>query len=320
MVVLLGLGGGFLQGCALGNSQSVTWEQRAPASQPQTSKVIGGARVSGASASEGFAIVGDAGVWNPHTRQVRDSIQRAGLKRLVMPGDNLYNRFSTYEQEWSPWKQAGFIFEAVAIGNHNAGFGAETAYFNMPGQAYAQVISDQVRFIMLNSDSKESVSEQAEWFQQQLESAREPFVFVMFHHPIVTLSSMHDWTERQGFQTRVRPLLYRYREKITALIVGHDHFAGLYSVGELPVILSGATHEMREPEVRNGEQAGLSVVTQYMYSGSPTWVKLTLPNGRELGSNVMVADFIRATDDHVDCSVQLVTGKAARPAAHCKNR
>jgi|GEM_PF-1232910 len=275
--------------------------------------VIGQDRVSQAGVAEGYAVIGDAGVWNENTRAVRDSIQRSGIRRLIMPGDNLYNPLSTYDREWLPWKKAGFLFEAVAIGNHHLGYDREAAYFEMPGQVYAQVLPGVARFLVLNSDSRDSVEQQADWLQEQLEQATEPAVFAIFHHPPVSLTSMHEWKEREDFHKRIRPLLFENRDRLTGLLVGHDHLAGLYDVDGLPVILSGATHELRGVERAKEKQAGFTVKTQWVFDGKPTWVRLK----RVVSGNSWLAEFVRAADDQVSCSVTLVSGRPGVPSAGC---
>ncbi len=276
--------------------------------------LIGRDRISQATPESGFAVIGDAGVWNDNTRSVRDSIQRAGIRRLVMPGDNIYNPFSNYDREWSPWKTAGFVFEAVAIGNHHLGYDREVAYFDMPGQVYAQVMPGAARFLILNSDSRDSVEQQASWLREQLKTAQEPAVFAIFHHPPVSLTGMHGWKEREEFQNAIRPLLFENRDRITGVLVGHDHLAGLYDIDGLPVILSGATHELRGVERAKEKQAGYTVKTQWVFDGKPTWVRLKRESG---SSSLWQADFVRAADDRVSCSVTLVGGRPGVPSSTC---
>jgi len=304
--------GGFSRGRGLGFWVVLTafcFGQAAATAAP----LIGRDRLSAANPEQGFAVIGDAGVWNDNTRSVRDSILRSGIRRLVMPGDNIYNPFSTYDREWSPWKTAGFLFEAVAIGNHNLGYDRETAYFDMPGEVYAQVLPGVARFLILNSDSRDSVDQQAAWFREQLRAAQEPAVFAVYHHPPVSLTSMHGWKEREDFQKKTRPLLFEYRNRLTGVLVGHDHLAGLYDIDGLPVILSGATHELRGIERAKENQAGHAVKTQWVFDGKPTWVRLKLQSA----GGAWQADFVRAADDRVSCSVQLSSGRPGTPSADC---
>ncbi|MFN9068247.1 MAG: hypothetical protein ACK5V3_13525, partial [Bdellovibrionales bacterium] len=69
--------------------------------------------------AQGFqmAVVGDAGKPGNEMEALKQSLLQAGQKVLVMPGDNLYK--GTDEKAWDSWKQEGFQFPVVAIGNHH---------------------------------------------------------------------------------------------------------------------------------------------------------------------------------------------------------
>jgi hypothetical protein len=178
--------------------------------------------VSDASADTQMAVIGDAGRTTPSSRLVRESIAKSGIQRLVLPGDNLYS--GSYQSVWNPWISARLSFDVVAIGNHNGGYRQETAFFSMPSEYYAKVI-DGARFLVLNSDNESTAAAQANWLNTELRSAREPLVFVVYHHPSYTISTFHNWEEKAVFQRALRPVIWANRAKITALLVGHDHVA-----------------------------------------------------------------------------------------------
>jgi len=278
--------------------------------------LIGETREVDSFPSDGFAVIGDAGYWNSFARQVRDSIHRASVRHLVLPGDNLYNPLSSYEAVWTPWRDLGFLFDVVAFGNHHGGYDVEARYFDMPGAAYAQVYGQDLRFLVLNSNAKSDIEVQARWFEEQLQTAQETFVIPVFHHPPLTVSTLHRWKEREAFHLQIRPLLLKYRDRITTLLVGHDHLAALYSIEGIPMLLSGATHDVRDAEVRNEVQEGLRLRTHWMFDEKPYWVRLRLPRGSKAASE-LEADFIRATDDRLRCSVVLRTGAPALPQSNC---
>jgi hypothetical protein len=281
-----------------------------------TGVLIGETREEPSVPTAGFAVIGDAGYWNSSTRQVRDSIHRASVRHLVLPGDNLYNPLSSYEAVWTPWRELGFLFQVVAFGNHHGGYDVEARYFDMPGAAYSQVYGQDLRFLVLNSNTKRDIEVQARWFEEQLQTAQETFVVPVFHHPPLTVSSLHGWQEREAFHRQIRPLILKYRDRITTLLVGHDHLAALYSIEGIPMILSGATHDTRDAETRNEVQEGLRLRTHWMFDEKPYWVRLRLPRGSKVTSE-LEADFIRATDDRLRCSVVLRTGAPAAPKANC---
>ena len=109
----------------------------------------------------------------------------------------------------------------------------------MPAEFYSRVLNDTARFIVLNSDNSANVKEQAAFLDKELQAAQ--MIFVVFHHPSLTVAhNGHIWTEKKAFQQAVRPIFAKYRAKITALIVGHDHLASLHHFDDLPVVLSAA--------------------------------------------------------------------------------
>ncbi len=240
-----------------------------------------------------FAIIGDAGKFNSNTKLARDSIARSGVKDLVLPGDNLYS--GTYSQHWTPWSD--FEFSVVAIGNHNDGFANEVKFFEMPGEYYVKTVQG-VRFIVLNSENKKSYAQQASWFEKQLQDKTAPLpTYVVWHHPPYTVTSFHDWEERRDFQEAMRPLLKKYRERITALLVGHDHIGASYCLDTLPMIVSGAIWETRTPQKMSyWDKDGTRVEQRWIYpEDTIVWAKLDV-DSESKESNL---SFIRAEDDQV---------------------
>ncbi len=261
-----------------------------------------------------LALVGDAGYWSRLTQQVRDAVLRSGVQRLVLPGDNLYEpQNDTYEKVWAPWKQKGLLFEMAAIGNHHGGYAVEVAFFGMPAEHFAKVYPGLARFIVLNSNRTTHVPEQMAFADAELTRAEEPFVFLVYHHPTYTLTSYHSWKEKQVFQLAIRPLLVKHRAKLTALLLGHDHIASLVTFGDLPAIVSGATHDTRKPEPRDDVQQGTPVRTRWLYDHKPYWVRLdldsTAPDAR--------FRFIRAADDHVSCTARIARGTEVQLESDC---
>lgn len=194
---------------------------------------------------ESFGIVGDAGVKISRTEALRKSLISANVLQLIMPGDNLYIPTNSYEFVWDVWKQSGFQFPLVAIGNHHKGYANEVAYFKMPGEYYA-VERKGALFIVLNSDNEKNAAKQIAWADQVLTKSQYPLNFIVFHHPTVTTSKMHEWTEKKEFQKGMRVILKKHTQKITSLIVGHDHSAGMYLLDSTPMVLSGASWESRD--------------------------------------------------------------------------
>jgi hypothetical protein len=223
---------------------------------------------------DSYAIVGDAGKKNAITQALRQNLAAHKMFRLIMPGDNLYKFFDTYASVWDIWKQEGFLFPLVAIGNHNKGYANEVAYFQMPGEYYA-FESKGALFLVLNSDNASNFGQQHYWLDQALTKSQYPLNFVIYHHPSATLSGMHEWEEKKGFQRGMRAIIKKHAQKITSLIVGHDHAAGLFTMNETPLILAGASWESRGiklPPVKDPEftVSGLWATTM----GGYWWARL----------------------------------------------
>ncbi len=258
-----------------------------------------------------FAIIGDAGLWNASAKLTRDSIARSGIQRTILPGDNLYS--GSYEGIWSNWTQLGFLFDVVAIGNHNGGYQQEINYFKMPGEYYSKVYPKLARFIVLNSDDTRNVKEQMAFLEKELMSATEANVFLVYHHPTYTLSGTHRWTEKQSFQLGIRPLIWKYRGIISGIMVGHDHLAMLAHFNDLPVILSGAAKSQRNDGPTNNVQDGVHVTTEWFFDKHPYWTKMTLNSN----SNKVDIAFVRSSDDRESCTATIQTGQRAQLGATC---
>lgn len=205
---------------------------------------------------DSYAIVGDAGIRNSTTELLRKNLAANKMSQLIMPGDNLYLPKSTYSSTWDIWKQEGFQFPLVAIGNHNKGYANEVAYFQMPAEYYYKE-SKGALFIVLNSDNTATASQQIAWLDKVLTQSQYVFNFLVYHHPTITVTDTHEWEEKKVFQIGMRQIIKKHASKITSLIVGHDHAAGIFTLDGLPMILSGASWEsrsiklpiMKDPEI-----------------------------------------------------------------------
>lgn len=262
-----------------------------------------------------LSLLGDAGRWNASTKKLKESMERVGVKSLVMPGDNLYK--GTYEAAWEPWFKAGFEFPIVAIGNHNDGYQKEIQFFSMPAEVYSKTVDGFLKFIVLNSDNKKNIDMQMEFLNSELTSAVEPFVFVVYHHPTYTLTKDHTWPERREFQVAIRPLLSKHRQKITAVVLGHDHIASMGHFGDLPYILSGAGQNLRRGTAVDNVQAGVRVKSEWLKAEEEIWIQLEASRGAAGPGQVVELKAIRAKDDRVLCTAQISTGQLAQFGADC---
>lgn len=260
-----------------------------------------------------FGLVGDGGTWNADVQQVHDSLLRYQVKYLVMPGDNIYEGDS-YGAIWDRWIAEGFKFDVTAIGNHTLGYQKEIEYFHLPGEYYSLVYDKFVEFVVLNSDNEDNTSKQARFLENALNNSTAKFVFIVYHHPSYTLSAFHQASEKKQFQNAIIPVLEKYRSKITALVVGHDHVSLIAHFNDLPVLLSGSTHEQRPHIPFNYTKKSVKIKTNWYNDKSALWARLTV----NTASNTAQVDFIRGYDDKSLCSVLIVTGQAGQLTSNCK--
>ena len=86
--------------------------------------------------AESFGVIGDCGMIAPLARKTRLSMDYAGITQLILPGDNIYDVYKSYDEVWRTWINRGFKFGIVAIGNHTLGYKEEARYFGMPAEYY----------------------------------------------------------------------------------------------------------------------------------------------------------------------------------------
>jgi predicted phosphodiesterase len=248
--------------------------------------------------SSTYAVIGDAGHWTDDARRVRSSLLKSKATTLILPGDNLYDTRLEYQQVWSHWTKLGFTFPVVALGNHNRSYVEEMEYFKMPAEFFATVI-DETRFIVLNSDNTLTVREQASFLRTQLAAAKEKFVFLVYHHPPVTIR--HNWREKEAFHVLTRPIILEFEKKITAILVGHDHLASLVEMNGIPVVVSGAVFESFLTPARNYTDQGLTVSTKWVSRGGFYWTRMDVDHARE---EVWI-NFVRSDVEEVSCSARI---------------
>jgi len=97
-------------------------------------------------------------------------------------------------------------------------------------------------------------------------------------------------------------------------MVGHDHIASMMEFGDLPVILSGATQDIRFGFPPEGVQEGIQITNHWYFDFHSYWVRLTVDD--ELDTTQV--EFVRAKDSQVMYTTQLTTGKrlATAPCVH----
>lgn len=248
--------------------------------------------------SQSLAVMGDSGEASSELDKLKKSVLKEQIQSVVMPGDNLYA--GTYEQVWNSWKSTGFNFDVTAIGNHNSGYATEVKYFAMPGEYYSTV-KNGARFIVLNSDNTKNVAEQFTFLNKEVLNAKEKLIFVVYHHPTFTVTSSHVWTEKKDFQLKMRDFLRRQGQKISALILGHDHITSFIEFGRVPVILAGSGREVRSAKAVSFPEDGFQIETKYLAPKVQHWVKMDI----SAAGDEAVLNVIRVSDNAKVCTAQL---------------
>lgn len=248
--------------------------------------------------SQSLAVMGDSGQASPELDKLKRSVAKEQIQSVVMPGDNLYA--GTYEQVWNSWKSAGFNFDVTAIGNHNGGYPVEVKYFGMLGEYYS-IVKNGARFIVLNSDNKKNVAEQFTFLSKEVLNAKEKLIFIVYHHPTFTVTTSHAWTEKKDFQLKMRDFLKQQGQKISALILGHDHITSFIEFGRVPVILAGSGREVRSAKAVSFPEDGFQIETKYLAPKVQHWVKMDI----SAAADEAVLNVIRVSDNAKVCTAQL---------------
>lgn len=263
--------------------------------------------------TQSFAILSDAGQFNENIDYLKDSLLKFGEKRLIMAGDHVYEHGKPHQEIWGSWHN-DFDFYAVALGNHHQGYDKLESFFGLPGEYYA-VASEGHRFIVLNSDNKQNVEEQTRFLEMELESADEPFVFVLYHHPFASISSLHHWKERENFHRQTLPILQKYKDKIFAMFFGHDHIASAMTIDGIPVFLAASTFQSRQSTYHDylDQDRGIHVKTHWNYLTGRYWLRMQLEFELERAR----FDYIRVGKDEIDCTIFLKQDKKMDVQKNC---
>ncbi len=245
----------------------------------------------------GMAVMGDAGLAGSELNALKNSVITEKVTSIVMLGDNLYK--GSYELVWDNWKQSGLSFDITAIGNHTNGYAQEVQYFNMPGEYYSKV-KDGARFIVLNSDNTNTVSQQFSWLNQEIKQVTEKLVFLVYHHPTYSVTNKHSWTEKKEFQLQMREFLKKNSLRITALFLGHDHMSQFLMFGSVPVVIAGSGRESRNEAPVSFTENSVKIETKFMAPSQPHWGLLEI----SAGATEATVTFVRVADQKRSCTAR----------------
>ena len=263
-----------------------------------------------------FGLAADLGKKNQNQKLVLESLLTRHIDKLIMAGDNLYQTNSTYEETWSEYTKNKISFAVTAIGNHNLGYKTEMSFFQMPGEYYVKTYGKRIQFIVLNSDNADNVAEQFKFLEKTLQASDEKNInFLVYHHPTYTISRFHKWNEKKEFQLKMRDIFKKYKNKITAVLIGHDHLTSLGHFGDIPYILTGATQDTRSDKPTNNTQDGVPVSTEWFFKGNPTWAKLVIDDK----TSRISLQFVDAKKKQAVCDADIQPDRKVVLAKNCSD-
>jgi predicted MPP superfamily phosphohydrolase len=221
--------------CVVGTACATTGQQAGPAApagvtvaaaQPQASAQA--TPLPNRSDSLKFLVFGDFGTGGRAQyelgAQMFTLFGRFPFEMVALVGDNLYGSQrpqdyrTKFEQPYKPLLDAGVKFYA-SLGNHDQREQRYYKLFNMDGRLYYsyKAPKQDVRFIAL--ETTYMVPEQVKWLENELQSAKEEWKIVYFHHPLYSSGGRH------GSDTKLRatlePLFVKYG--VSVVFTGHDH-------------------------------------------------------------------------------------------------
>jgi predicted MPP superfamily phosphohydrolase len=175
-----------------------------------------------------FLVFGDFGTGGRRQyelgAQMASLYERFKFELVALVGDNLYGSQrpqdyrSKFELPYKPLLDAGVKFYA-SLGNHDQREQRYYKLFNMEGRLYYsyKAPKQDVRFFTL--ETTYLVPEQVKWLENELQSAKEEWKIVYFHHPLYSSGARH------GSDTKLRatlePLFVKYG--VSVVFTGHDH-------------------------------------------------------------------------------------------------
>jgi predicted MPP superfamily phosphohydrolase len=210
-----------------------------------------------ASDSLKFAIIGDNGTGDTPEydvgRQMATARNRFPFELVMMLGDNMYGRqqpqdfVDKFQRPYAALLRAGVPFYA-ALGNHDSPSNRSFQPFHMDGERYYTFAQKDVRFIVLDSNAMDQA--QLSWLQSQLESARESWKLVFFHHPLYSDGKRHGPSVE--LRVLLEPLFVRYG--VSAVFSGHDHiYERTQPQHGITYFIEGSSGQLRKGDVKRSD-------------------------------------------------------------------
>jgi Calcineurin-like phosphoesterase len=203
-----------------------------------------------------FAVIGDNGTGATPQYEIAKQMQtwhdKFPFVLVLMMGDNIYgsDRPQDFVKKFeSPYKtllDGGVKFYA-SLGNHDSPEQRLYKFYNMDGKRYYsfKAPKQDVRFFALESTYMDQ--DQLTWLEKELDSSREEWKIVFFHHPLYSSARTH------GSETKLRasiePLFIKYN--VSLVLNGHDHvYERIKPQNGIPYIVEGSSGQLRDGDLR----------------------------------------------------------------------
>ncbi len=235
--------------------------------------------------SSRYAVIGDFGVDTLASGEVASLVHRLEPDLVLTVGDNncpeggadtIDPNVGQYYHDFI-FPYSGVYGEGSTVnrfyptlGNHDwkrENISPYLEYFSLPGnERYYEFIQGPVHFFALDSEEYEpdgstATSRQADWLQERLAAAKEPWKIVYFHDPPYSSCTQHGST---------RSMQWLFAEwGATAVISGHDHGYERLQIDGIPYFVNGLGGDhiyqfadpLPESQVRYNSDHGAMLVT-----------------------------------------------------------
>ncbi|SFT08683.1 Calcineurin-like phosphoesterase [Sphingobacterium wenxiniae] len=211
----------------------------------------------GSEATLKFVYFGDvqSNIKSMWSRIAKQSIRTIPDAQLILYAGDIVNRGNNLH-EWEDWFYAsGGMHQSIPImpasGNHDHGDSHAGVYgiseywnkqFKLPNNGaaglegtsyYADV--QNVRFVVFNTEMfntyEKNREDQVQWLEEVLAQNKQPWLIMLFHHPIFSTKKNRDNIELRNL---IKPLIDKY--KVDLVLQGHDH---TYARGKDKVPMTG---------------------------------------------------------------------------------
>ncbi len=223
--LLLARPGSWAGNTATGTVAAAAQAARAGAPPTQTAQTTA---LPNRSESLKFCVLGDFGTGERAQYELAERMaalhRKFPFQLVALVGDNLYGseRPQDFKKKFeTPYKallDADVKFYA-SLGNHDAREQRYYKLFNMDGRLYYsfKAPKQDVRFIVLETTYPEP--EQIRWLEDTLQSSKENWKIVYFHHPLYSSGGRHGSDLK--LRETLEPLFIKHG--VSVVFTGHDH-------------------------------------------------------------------------------------------------